>query len=133
MSTVSGSHAFGHAPMEHCPFMPVFGAPALSMERGLGTEVWDTDGKRYLDFLTGLAVCSLGHSNPVVAEAISRQASTLLHVCNFFTNPQATSAAVKVNELLLDATGHPGQLFFTNSGAEVRDDFDVSDLEYAIK
>jgi acetylornithine/succinyldiaminopimelate/putrescine aminotransferase len=104
--------------MVTCPFMPVFGAPALSMERGLGTELWDTDGKRYLDFLSGIAVTSLGHANPIIADAIGRQASTLLHVSNFFTNPQATAAAVKVNELLEDATGHAGQLFFTNSGAE---------------
>ncbi len=61
---------------------------------------------------------SLGHANPVIADAISRQASTLLHVSNFFANPQATAAAVKVNELLQEATGHAGQLFFTNSGAE---------------
>ena len=112
------AHTFDTAPMTSCPFMPVFGAPSLSMARGLGTELWDTDGKRYLDFLSGIAVTSLGHANPVVAEAISRQASTLLHVSNFFTNPQATAAAVKVNELLEDATGHAGQLFFTNSGAE---------------
>jgi acetylornithine/N-succinyldiaminopimelate aminotransferase len=112
------THTFDTADLAACPFMPVFGAPALSMERGSGTELWDTDGKRYLDFLSGIAVTSLGHANPVIAEAISRQASTLLHVSNFFTNPQATAAAVKVNELLAAATGHSGQLFFTNSGAE---------------
>ncbi|NNE11766.1 MAG: acetylornithine transaminase [Ilumatobacter sp.] len=98
--------------------MPVFGPPAISIERGAGTEVWDTGGKRYLDFLSGLAVTSLGHSNPVLADAIGRQAATLLHVSNFFANPQATAAAVKVNELLEGATGETGQLFFTNSGAE---------------
>ncbi len=112
------AHTFETTGIEHCPFMPVFGAPALSIERGSGTEVWDTSGKRYLDFLSGIAVTSLGHSNPVVADAICRQASTLLHVSNFFTNPQATAAAIKVNELLEHATGHSGQLFFTNSGAE---------------
>ncbi|MFW2336440.1 aspartate aminotransferase family protein [Ilumatobacter sp.] len=112
------SHTFDTTDLAQCPFMPVFGAPALSMERGQGTELWDTDGKRYLDFLSGIAVTSLGHANPVIADAISRQASTLLHVSNFFANPQATAAAVKVNELLQEATGHPGQLFFTNSGAE---------------
>ena len=112
------AHTFDTAGMDQCPFMPVFGAPAISIERGRGTEVWDTDGNRYLDFLSGIAVTSLGHSNPVVADAICRQATTLLHVSNFFTNPQATAAAVKVNELLEDATGHAGQLFFTNSGAE---------------
>jgi len=111
-------HSFHTEGVEHCPFMPVFGAPALSIERGSGTEVWDTDGKRYLDFLSGIAVTSLGHANPVIADAISRQAATLLHVSNFFANPPATAAAVKVNELLEQATGHRGQLFFTNSGAE---------------
>ncbi len=111
-------HTFDKPNVDHCPFMPVFGPPALSIERGSGTQVWDTDGKRYLDFLSGIAVTSLGHANPVVAEAIGRQASTLLHVSNFFSNPQAMAAAIKVNELLKDATGHSGQLFFTNSGAE---------------
>ena len=115
------AHTFDTTGLDHCPFMPVFGAPAISLERGRGTEVWDTDGKRYLDFLSGIAVVSLGHANPVIADAISRQAHTLLHVSNFFTNPQATAAAVKVNELLLDATGHDGQIFFTNSGAEANE------------
>ena len=115
------AHTFDTAGLEHCPFMPVFGAPAISIERGSGTEVWDTDGKRYLDFLSGIAVVSLGHANPVIADAISRQAHTLLHVSNFFTNPQATAAAIKLNELLLDATGHDGQIFFTNSGAEANE------------
>jgi predicted acetylornithine/succinylornithine family transaminase len=115
------AHTFDTAGIDHCPFMPVFGAPAISIERGRGTEVWDTDGKRYLDFLSGIAVVSLGHANPVIADAICRQANTLVHVSNFFTNPQATAAAVKVNELLLDATGHDGQIFFTNSGAEANE------------
>jgi acetylornithine/N-succinyldiaminopimelate aminotransferase len=115
------AHTFDTAGLDHCPFMPVFGAPAISIERGSGTEVWDTDGNRYLDFLSGIAVVSLGHANPVIADAISRQAHTLLHVSNFFTNPQATAAAIKLNELLLDATGHNGQIFFTNSGAEANE------------
>jgi acetylornithine/N-succinyldiaminopimelate aminotransferase len=114
----SASHAFDHAPMANCPFMPVFGPPAIMFERGRGTELWDSDGKRYLDFLSGIAVVSLGHSNPVVAEAVGDQLERLLHVSNFFANPVATEAAVKINELLLEATGHRGQIFFTNSGAE---------------
>jgi 4-aminobutyrate aminotransferase-like enzyme len=71
------AHTFDTTGMDNCPFMPVFGAPALSIERGSGTEVWDTDGKRYLDFLSGIAVTSLGHANPVIADAICRQ--QLLH------------------------------------------------------
>ena len=116
--TTSASHTFDHAPMANCPFMPVFGPPAIMFERGKGTELWDSDGKRYLDFLAGIAVVSLGHSNPAVAEAVGDQLERLLHVSNFFANPVATEAAVKINELLLEATGHRGQIFFTNSGAE---------------
>jgi acetylornithine/N-succinyldiaminopimelate aminotransferase len=112
------AHPFDTLALEYCPFMPVFGAPKLMIERGRGTEVWDTDGKRYLDFLSGIAVVSLGHANPVVAAAIAHQAETLLHVSNFFANPVATSAAIKINELLREACGHDGQIFFTNSGAE---------------
>ncbi len=111
-------HGFGHAPMNHCPFMPVFGPPAIMFDRGRGTELWDSDGKRYLDFLTGLAVVSIGHANPTVAEAVGDQAERLLHVSNFFANPVATEAAVKINGLLKAATGRSGQVFFTNSGAE---------------
>ena len=112
------SHPFDTQGLELCPFMPVFGAPKLMIERGRGTEVWDSDGKRYLDFLSGIAVVSLGHANPVIAAAITKQAETLLHVSNFFANPVATSAAIKINELLREACGHDGQIFFTNSGAE---------------
>ncbi|NDH92353.1 MAG: aminotransferase class III-fold pyridoxal phosphate-dependent enzyme, partial [Actinobacteria bacterium] len=73
----------------HCPFMPVFGAPQVMFVRGEGTQLWDASGKRYLDFLSGISVTSLGHSHPVVADAIAEQAHTLLHVSNFFANPVA--------------------------------------------
>ena len=112
------SHNFDTQAAQQCPFMPVFGPPAIMFERGSGTELWDTNGKRYLDFLAGIAVTSLGHANPVVAAAISEQANRLLHVSNFFANQTATEAALKVNALLREATGDDGQLFFTNSGAE---------------
>jgi predicted acetylornithine/succinylornithine family transaminase len=115
------THTFDTSGLDGCPFMPVFGPPQVMFERGCGTELWDVDGKRYLDFLCGLAVTSLGHANPAVAAAICTQASTLLHVSNFFANPVATAAAQAINELLLDATGHAGQVFFTNSGAEANE------------
>ncbi len=115
------SHTFDEQGMTYCPFMPVFGAPQVMFERGAGTELWDIAGKRYLDFLSGLAVTSLGHSNPKVAAAICAQATTLLHVSNFFTNPVATKAAVQVNGLLKEATGRDGQVFFCNSGAEANE------------
>lgn len=115
------SHAFDTRSLGYCPFMPVFGAPQVMFARGSGTELWDTDGKRYLDFLCGLAVTSLGHAHPVVTEAVSRQASTLLHVSNLFANPEALAAAVRVDTLLLEATGREGQVFFCNSGAEANE------------
>ena len=112
------AHAFPTDDLTACPFMPVFGPPQVMFVRGRGTELWDVDGKRYLDFLGGLAVIGLGHANPAVAEAIAAQAGELLHVSNLFANPVATRAAIEVNRLLAEATGHDGQVFFTNSGAE---------------
>ena len=101
----------------HCPFIPVFGAPQVMFVKGLGTELWDASGKRYLDFLSGIAVTSLGHAHPAIADAIAEQARTLLHVSNFFANPVATRAAVEVDRLL----GGGGQVFFCNSGAEANE------------
>ncbi len=115
------THAFDTAGLEHCPFIPVFGAPQVMFVRGQGTELWDVDGKRYLDFLCGLAVTSLGHSHPAVTAAMSQQAGTLLHVSNLFANNVAPQAAVRVNALLQEATGADGQVFFCNSGAEANE------------
>ena len=115
------SHRFATTGMDHCPFMPVFGPPALMLERGSGTELWDTEGRRYLDFLAGIAVVSLGHADPHIAAAIAEQASRLVHVSNFFANPVATQAATMLDRLLTWATGRPGQVFFTNSGAEANE------------
>ncbi|MEM8619601.1 MAG: acetylornithine/succinylornithine family transaminase [Actinomycetota bacterium] len=104
--------------LDACPFMPVFGPPLAMMERGEGCWLWDDEGHRYLDLLAGIAVVSLGHAHPAVAEAISDQAGRLLHVSNFFANRPATDAAITLDELLEAATGTSGQVFFTNSGAE---------------
>jgi predicted acetylornithine/succinylornithine family transaminase len=104
-----------------CPFIPVFGQPSVMFERGEGTQLWDINGKRYLDFLSGIAVVSLGHANPVIAKAISDQASTLVHVSNFFANTVATETAVTLNGLMRDAGAGDGQVFFCNSGAEANE------------
>lgn len=106
---------------DHCPFMPVFGPPAVMFVRGAGTELWDSAGRRYLDFLGGLAVTGLGHANPVVTTAIASQAATLTHVSNLFANNTSTAAALAVNGLLGEVTGHDGQVFFSNSGAEANE------------
>jgi predicted acetylornithine/succinylornithine family transaminase len=116
------AHAFDTAAAgAACPFMPVFGPPQVMFVRGRGTELWDVDGRRYLDFLCGLAVTSLGHSNPAVTEAITTQAGRLLHVSNFFTNDAATAAAISLCGLLSETTGSDGQVFFCNSGAEANE------------
>ena len=120
--TPVAAHAFDTSSSgASCPFMPVFGPPQVMFVRGRGTELWDVDGRRYLDFLCGLAVTSLGHSHPAITEALSRQASTLLHVSNFFTNDAATETALALRDLLQQTTGTDGQLFFCNSGAEANE------------
>jgi len=115
------AHAFDVQGQQYCPFMPVFGAPQVMFARGAGTELFDTAGRRYLDFLCGLAVTSLGHSHPVVTEAVSSQAATLLHVSNLFANTVAADAAIRIDALLRETTGHEGQVFFCNSGAEANE------------
>ncbi len=116
------SHAFATAAAPTlCPFMPVFGAPQVMFVRGLGTELWDAGGKRYLDFLGGLAVIALGHSNPAITSVIAEQAATLMHVSNLFANDKATAAAIDLNQLMEESTGAVGQVFFCNSGAEANE------------
>ena len=106
--------AMGAAELGHCPLMPTYGPPPVQFVRGSGCELYDRDGKRYLDFLAGLAVTSLGHSHPAVADALSEQARTLLHVSNLFgTEPQ-----VEVAQTIDRLQGGGGQVFFCNSGAE---------------
>jgi predicted acetylornithine/succinylornithine family transaminase len=98
-------------------FMPTYAAPPVTFVRGQGTELWDSEGKRYLDFLCGLAVTALGHSHPAVADALDHQARTLLHVSNLFANDVAPRVAAQIDDLL----GGGGQVFFGNSGAEANE------------
>ncbi|HVE18145.1 MAG TPA: acetylornithine/succinylornithine family transaminase [Ilumatobacteraceae bacterium] len=116
------AHAFDtSAAPTICPFMPLFGAPQVMFVRGSGTELWDSTGKRYLDFLGGLAVVALGHSNPRITEVITEQAATLMHVSNLFATDKVAEAAIKIDALLAEATGATGQVFFCNSGAEANE------------
>lgn len=103
--------------VDRSALMGVFGTPPVTFVRGAGTILWDDEGKRYLDFLGGLAVTSLGHSHPRVADAIAEQARTLLHVSNLFGTTVGPEVASTINRLL----GGGGQLFFTNSGAEANE------------
>jgi acetylornithine aminotransferase len=92
------------------------GTPLALLERGEGCVVWDTDGKRYLDFLAGIAVNSLGHAHPVLVDAVSTQIATLAHVSNYFATPPQLELAERL--LRLTGAGNDGRVFFGNSGAE---------------
>ena len=97
---------------------PTYGRFPVWMERGEGPFLWDSNGKRYLDFAGGVAVCPLGHAHPEVADAIGRQAATLMHVSNWYCIRQQAELA-KV--LVEDVMGIPGKCFFSNSGAEANE------------
>ena len=99
----------------HCPLMPTYGPPSVMFVRGQGCWLWDRDGTRYLDFLSGIAVCSLGHAHPKVAAAVAEQARTLCHVSNLYATEPQMHVARTIDRLV---GGPPGQVFFANSGAE---------------
>ncbi len=98
--------------------MPTYPTPAVTFVRGEGSRLYDADGKAYLDFLGGLAVTSLGHAHPAVADAIADQARTLLHVCNLYGTTPGPEVAATLDRLI-DAGG--GKVFFCNSGAEANE------------
>ena len=99
--------------------MNTFGTPKRVFVRGEGPYVWDADGRKHLDLLSGLAVTALGHAHPTVLSAITGQIATLGHVSNFFTTP----AQVALAERLTAMVGAPGEakVFFTNSGTEANE------------
>ncbi|MBW9109809.1 acetylornithine transaminase [Microbacterium ureisolvens] len=96
-----------------------FGARMQMFVRGEGSYLWDADGKRYLDFLAGIAVDSLGHAHPVFVDAISTQAATLAHVSNYFATPPQLALAATLKRLA--GTGDQGRVYFGNSGAEANE------------
>jgi acetylornithine/N-succinyldiaminopimelate aminotransferase len=97
--------------------MQTYGRLPVAFVRGAGTHVWDSEGKQYLDFLGGLAVTSLGHAHPEVADAIADQARTLLHVSNLYYNELQPQVAALLDRLI----GGGGRVFFGNSGAEANE------------
>ena len=97
--------------------IPTYGRFDLRLARGLGSVVWDEDGKRYLDFGAGIAVTSIGHCHPRVLAAMREQLGTLVHTSNlYYTRPQAVLA-----ERLVRLVGAAGKVFFCNSGAEANE------------
>ena len=99
------------------PLMNNYPPQTVTFVRGSGTLLWDDAGTEYLDFLGGLAVTSLGHAHPAVAEALTEQSRTLLHVSNLFDTLPGPEVAQMLDELL----GGGGKILFTNSGAEANE------------
>ncbi len=96
--------------------VPSYGRFDLALSHGAGSYVWDVAGKRYLDLGGGIAVCSLGHANPEITEALVEQSRRLVHVSNlYYQEPQGRLA-----ERLVQLIG-PGKVFFANSGAEANE------------
>ncbi len=88
----------------------------ITLVRGEGCRVWDEEGKSYLDFVGGIAVCALGHSSPIVTKALEEQSRMLVHVSNlFYTKPQIELARLLVENSFAD------RVFFANSGAEANE------------
>jgi predicted acetylornithine/succinylornithine family transaminase len=102
--------------------MRTYAEPPVTFVRGEGTVLYDATGKSYLDFITGLAVVSLGHAHPAVAEAVATQARTLTHVSNLYGNTLGPEVALTIDRLINGGTGQAGgQVFFANSGAEANE------------
>ena len=96
--------------------MNTYGKRTTTLTRGQGAYVWDDKGRRYLDALSGIAVCGLGHCHPAVTRAIAEQADTLLHVSNLYNiEPQ-----ISLGEKLIDLSGMEN-VFFSNSGTEANE------------
>lgn len=99
--------------------MRSMGMPLAKLDRGDGAWVWDDAGNRYLDFLAGIAVNSLGYAHPVFVEAVTTQAGRLAHVSNYFMTEPALELAERITRLA--GTGDSGRAWFGNSGAEANE------------
>ena len=95
-----------------------YGEPKINLVTGKGLVVTDANGKKYLDFLSGIATNVLGHAHPVIVRAVSKQIATLGHVSNLYSHPAGLELARK----LIEMTGDPtARVFFCNSGAEANE------------
>ena len=96
--------------------MNTYGRLPITLTKGEGSYVWDEAGKKYLDALSGIAVCSLGHAHPAITQAICKQSATLMHTSNIYQIPAQKELATKLCELSkMDCA------FFSNSGAEANE------------
>ncbi|MGC1853029.1 MAG: acetylornithine transaminase, partial [Solirubrobacterales bacterium] len=99
--------------LERRYLMQTYRRAPVEFVRGEGTLLWDSEGKEYLDFLTGISVCSVGHCHPAVVEAVREQAGKLMHVSNLFYTEPMVRLAERLSESSLG-----GRVFLTNSGTE---------------
>jgi acetylornithine aminotransferase len=95
-----------------------YGVPSISLVKGKGSEVYDVEGKKYLDLLGGIATNILGHAHPAIVNAVSRQVGTLGHVSNFYAHPNVVELAQKLASMTGDKSA---RVFFAQSGAEANE------------
>ena len=95
-----------------------YGVPPITLVKGEGLEVWDEDGKKYLDFLGGIATNALGHAHPVIVKAVTSQIKELSHVSNLYAHKPGVELAEKLQDIANDPLA---RVFFCNSGAEANE------------
>ena len=95
-----------------------YGVPSISLVKGKGSEVFDVEGRKYLDLLGGIATNVLGHAHPAIVKAVSRQVGTLGHVSNFYAHPNVIELAQKLASMTGDKSA---RVFFAQSGAEANE------------
>ena len=95
-----------------------YGVPSISLVKGKGSEVYDVEGKKYLDLLGGIATNVLGHAHPAIVKAVSKQIGTLGHVSNFYAHPNVIELAQKLASMTGDKSA---RVFFAQSGAEANE------------
>jgi acetylornithine aminotransferase/acetylornithine/N-succinyldiaminopimelate aminotransferase len=93
-----------------------YGAPPITLVKGQGTLVWDANGKRYLDFASGIAVNAVGHAHPHWVKRVTEQAGKLVHVSNLYRNEPQGALAHSLSQRC-----GPGRVIFCNSGAEANE------------
>ncbi|CAL9580229.1 Acetylornithine aminotransferase [Nocardiopsis dassonvillei] len=97
--------------------MPNYGVPQIALTLGRGCEVYDADGRQYLDLIAGIAVSSLGHGHPALVKAVAHQAATIAHTSNLFLNERE----IELAERLVSLLGGDAKVFFSNSGTEANE------------
>ncbi len=102
--------------MSETSLMSTYARLGVAFERGEGAWLWDLDGKRHLDMLSGIAVCNLGHAHPAVAQALCQQAGRLIHTSNLYDIPLQRRLADELTE-----RAGMDKVFFANSGAEANE------------